>query len=423
MNDINSDPDIVVVGAGAGGLSAARTALDLGLSVAVLEAKDRVGGRVYTDFSLGVGWDPGAHWLHNADHNFFGRYAAEIGWPIDKDGWKRMSLRAKDVLDDASAEEWEAYWEAAFEAIEEAGRKGLDIPASEVIPPHPRWRVMFDSFFAALAGVEPDRTSALDNSRYDNGYNNWRIAPGYGALVARYGRGLPVALSTPVECIDWSRRRVAVDTPRGRFTCRAVIVNVSTSALAAEVIRFTPDLPVSTRDAIESVPLGEAEKVAFRLRDELVADFPRNSNVFREHRTMEHMRVQVKPLGTPVIICWANGRFARQLLDDGQDTFVDFARTTVRDVFGAEMLKGVTAQANSGWLTDPYIRGGYSCAVPGKADSRAILRQPVGDRLFFAGETTHPTAFGTVHGSYEEGVAAAQRVAALLRASVASAQD
>ena len=418
MAEIPSNPDVIVVGAGAGGLSAARTAIELGLSVAVLEAKDRVGGRVWTDMSMGVGWDPGAHWLHNAENNFFGRYAAEIGWPIDKDGWKRMSLRAKDALDDASAEEWENYWEAAFEAIEEAGRKGLDIPASEVIPPHPRWRTMFDSFFAALAGVEPDRTSALDNARYEHGYNNWRVAPGYGALVAHYGRGLPVALNTPVTRIDWSGRDVVVETARGRFTSRAVIVNASTSALAAGVIRFTPDLPHMTRDAVESVPLGEAEKAAFRVRDELVAEFPRNAHVFREHRTMEHMRVQVRPLGTPVIICWANGRFARKLMDEGQAAFMDFAEQSVRDTFGADILKGVVARAISGWVTDPYIRGGYSCALPGKAECRAVLREPVADRLFFAGETTHPTAFGTVHGAYEEGVAAAKRVAALLRAEV-----
>jgi monoamine oxidase len=354
--------------------------------------------------------------LHDAENNFFGGFADEVGWPIDKDGWKRMSLRAKDALDDSSAEEWETYWEAAFEAIEEAGRKGLDIAASEVIPPHPRWRVMFDSFFAALAGVEPDRTSALDNSRYEHGYNNWRVAPGYGALVARYGRGLPVALNTPVERIDWSGRKVIVDTQRGRFTCRAVIVNASTSALAADMIRFAPDLPTATREAIESVPLGEAEKAAFRVKDELVADFPRNAHIFIEHRTMEHMRVQVRPLGTPVIICWANGRFARKLMDAGRAAFLDFAEETVRKTFGADMLKGVAACATSDWVTDPYIGGGYSCALPGKAECRAILREPVADRLFFAGETTHPTAFGTVHGAHEEGKTAAQRVAALLRA-------
>jgi monoamine oxidase len=251
------------------------------------------------------------------------------------------------------------------------------------------------------------------------------VAPGYGALVAHYGRGLPVALSTPVERIDWSGQRVVVDTPRGRFTSRAVIVNASTSALAADMIRFTPDLPVATRDAIESVPLGEAEKAAFRVKEELLAEFPRNAHVFIEHHTMEHMRVQVKPLGTPLIICWANGRFARQLMGQGRPAFLDFARETVRKAFGAEMLNGITATAMSDWLTDPYIRGGYSCALPGKAECRAVLREPVADRLFFAGETTHPTAFGTVHGSYEEGVAAARRAAALLGAGapVASAQD
>ena len=98
----------------------------------------------------------------------------------------------------------------AFAAIEEAGAKGLDVPASDVIPPHPRWRVMFDSFFAALAGVEPDRTSALDNARYDHGDANWRVAPGYGALVAHYGRNVPVALSTPVSRIDRSGKRIEV---------------------------------------------------------------------------------------------------------------------------------------------------------------------------------------------------------------------
>jgi len=414
MADISSTPDVVVVGAGTGGLSAARTAIELGLSVAVLEAKDRVGGRVWTDTSMGVPWDPGAHWLHDAENNFFGHYAAEQGWPIDKDGWRRMSLRAKDALDDEAAEEWEAYWEAAFAAIEEAGRKGLDIPCSEVIPPHPRWRVMFDSFFAALSGVEPDRTSALDNSRYEHGYNNWRVAPGYGALVARYGRGLPVALSTPVERIDWSGRDILVETPRGRFTCRAVIINVSTSALAAGMIRFTPELPPEMRDAIDSVPLGEAEKVGFRVRDGLVAEFPRNAHIFIEHKTMEHMRYQVKPLGTPVIIAWANGRFARHLMDEGRAAMIDFAEQGLVKLFGAEMLKGVVARTTSDWLGDPFIRGGYSCALPGKAASRGIIRTPVQERIFFAGEATHPTAFGTVHGSYEEGVEAARRVAALL---------
>ena len=416
MAEISSDPDVIVVGAGAGGLAAGRTCQELGLTVAVLEAKDRVGGRVHTDDSIGVPWDPGAHWLHNAEHNFFGRYAAEHGFVLDKDGWRRMSLRARDALDDASAEEWEAYWESAFAAIEEAGAKGLDIPASDVIPPHPRWRVMFDSFFAALAGVEPDRTSALDNARYEHGDSNWRVAPGYGALVAHYGRNVPVALSTPVSRIGRSGKRIEVETPRGALACRAAIVNASTSALAEGGIRFDPPLPADLREAIESVPLGEAEKVAFRVKDELVSGFPRNSHVFIEHGTMEHMRVQVRPLGTPVIIAWANGRFARRLMDEGRAAMIDFAERTVANVFGADMLKGVVARATSNWLGDPFIRGGYSCALPGKTGCRAVLSQGMDERLFFAGETTHPTAFGTVHGAYEEGVAAAKRVAELLRA-------
>ncbi len=411
---MNANPDIVVVGAGAGGLGAARTAIELGLTVQVLEAKGRVGGRVWTDESMGVGWDPGAHWLHDASHNFFGQFAEQEGWPLDKDGWRRMSLRARDTLDERSADEWEAYWESAYDAIDRAGAQGLDVRASEVIPPHPRWRVMFDSFFAALAGVEPDRTSALDVSRYENGYNNWRVAPGYGALVAEYGRGMPVALDTPVTRIDWCGRDVRVETVKGALTCRAVVVTASTSALAEGRIAFAPDLPAATREAIEMVPLGEAEKVAFRVRDELVAEFPRNSHVFIEHSTSEHMRFQVRPLGTPVIIAWANGRFARALHGKGRAAMIDFAEQGLVRLFGADMLNGVVARATSDWLGDPFIRGGYSCALPGKAHCRAALREPLADRIFFAGETTHPTAFGTVHGARAEGETAVRRIAARL---------
>src|SRR5690606_1727315 len=130
----------------------------------------------------------------------------------------------------------EAYFDACFAAIDRAGAAGRDVAASEVIPHDARFRVMFESWYAAVSGAEPERSSTLDDARYVNG-GNWRVRPGYGALVAAYGRGLPVRLSTPVRRIRWDGGAVRVETARGRLRCRCVVVTASTTALARGALR------------------------------------------------------------------------------------------------------------------------------------------------------------------------------------------
>ena len=404
---MKSEVDVVVVGAGSAGLSAAKAILAQGRSVQILEAKDRIGGRAVTLYAApGVPWDPGAYWLHHSEDNFFAKFAAESGVQFDEmPRFSRMWSNG-GWADEASVTERDVYFDAAFEAIDKAGLAGLDIPAAEVVPPHPRFHSMFCTWYAALSGAEPQYCSALDQSRYRDGIN-LRVKPGYGALLASYGAGLPIELNCPVTRIQWGGDRISVETARGAVQCRAVVITASTTALAKGGIAFEPELPAAYRDALERLPLGTAEKVAIAFERDIFG-LPDNSHVQFEHQDEMTIRFQIKPGGYNIAIGYLAGHFAEKLEAQGTEAMVAFAEDYLTKVFGADVKYTQIGADVSHWRSDPYIGGGYSYAVPGAATMRDILKAPINERIFFAGEACSIPHFGTVNGANESGIAAAE---------------
>jgi monoamine oxidase len=410
---MNSNVDVVVVGAGSAGISAAKALLAQGRTIQIVEAKDRTGGRATTrDAAPGTPWDPGAYWLHHSEDNFFAKFAAESGVQFeDMPRFSRMWIPNDNGgawADDATMEAREAYFDAAFAAIDKAGNAGLDIAASEVVPPNPRFHNMFRTWYAALSGAEPEYCSTLDQSRYRDGLN-LRIRPGYGALLASYAMGLDVELNCPVKRIRWDGDGVSVETAKGTIAARAVVISVSTSVLARRLIAFEPELPAAYVDAIERLPLGTAEKVALAF-DRDVFDLPDNSHVQYEHQGDEGVRFQIKPGGYKIAIGYLAGHFAEQIEKQGTSAMADFAESYLVKIFGADIKHAIVGRDASHWRSDPYIGGGYSYAVPGAAGVRDLLSQPINDRLFFAGEACSIPHFGTVNGANESGFAAANAV-------------
>ena len=416
--------DLIVVGAGAAGLAAVRRARELGLSVIVLEAKDRIGGRAHTEAAFGVPWDRGAHWLHNTACNPFVRFADAFGFAYEPapaprrvwaDGWADAALEA----------ELDAYYARAFAAVVAAGAAGLDVPAALVIPPHPRFRAMFDTLLAAFAGVDPDRLSTRDYARYENEGGNWRVVDGYGALLARYGEGLPVTLGTPVLRIRWGGRDVSVETGRGILEGRTAVVTASTSVLAAGGIGFDPPLPARKQEALAAVPLGAANKVAIGLAPGRFGP----EDCYRlhiEHRSPQACLFEFRSFGRDLAQGYLAGRFAAELEAAGAAAMADFAVGQLVEVFGTGLRKHVRGVATTAWCGDAEIRGGYSCALPGQADLRRRLAEPLAERVFFAGEACSLAAYGTVHGAALTGTATAEAIASELqrpRAGVATRAD
>lgn len=415
MTEPLSDYDIAVVGAGAAGLAAARTAIDLGFRTVVLEAKDRVGGRAYTESaSLGHAFDHGCRWLHSASRNPFVGIARRLGYAPALEQRVRQVYLGDRRADEAETADWLAFALRNFQAMEDAGRAGRDIPASAAIERGGRWTALFDAWCAMLTAFNPDAVSTVDYARYVDTKENWVVPQGFGALIAHYGAGLPVTLNAPVGRVGWGGRGVKLETARGTVRCAAAIVTVSTAVLAGGTMRFDPALPGWKQEAIAAVPMGAANKVGFSFRRDVFGDPPGRFSIFSSDKA-DAMHFHVRPCGDPVIGAYVGGRVSDALEKDGRAAMIALARDGLKDIFGAEIEKEITGTVATAWRSDPAIGGGYSGARAGQAHRRADLARPLADRLFFAGEATSIDFYSTAHGAYLSGVAAAEAAGAAVR--------
>ncbi len=422
---IPSDPDVVVVGAGAAGIAAATTLRELGRSCVVLEAGSRVGGRAFTDAaSLGAPFDHGASWLHEAEANPLTPLARQLGFTLHDDGGRRRDLLLCQGRP-ATPEEHAAHdaacqaWEAAAEAY--AARGGPDIPLADAVPRGGFWDATASHWFGALInGTEAERTSLQDYVATALGGLDLLVAEGLGRLVARLAEGLPVVLRAPVERVRWDGAGVTVEGPRGSLRARGCIVTVSTGVLAAGRIRFDPALPASVQEAIAGLPLGLLSKVALRAIGEDRLDLPAFSRLGRQvegpgDRPMSWL---LWPFGRDHAIGFIGGEAAWELAREGPEAAEAYARAELARYFGAARVARAFAPGAvvTRWAEDPLFLGAYSYARVGQAGARATLRDAAlaGGRLRFAGEACHTRYAGTVGGAWDSGAMAARALVAAL---------
>jgi monoamine oxidase len=416
----SSSVDVVIVGAGAAGLGAARTARELGLEFLVLEAMDRIGGRAFTDMeTFGVPWDKGCHWLHSADVNPMRVLGDEYGWryrsePVD---W-RLHIGGR-WLTEAEEQQIVDALERQFALIRERGAAGEDRPIAEIADLNGPDSLVLKNIVAAEWGFAVKDVSAADYAAYRDTDKNWPVHDGYGALVARHAQGIPVSLSTPVSRIDWGGQRVKVETDKGTIDAAAVVVTASTTALAASVIDFFPELPVKKQEAFDAVPLGNANKVGFWL-DGGLEEMPDHCGAVAQLSADAAMSFQIKPFGWSMANGYLAGEAGRALEREGAAAMIDAGLSALVSMFGSGIRKHFVKTACSTWDHEPYIRGGYGAARPGYARKRADLATPIADKVFFAGEATSPDFFSTCHGAHMTGIAVAEHVARVLGKSGAA---
>lgn len=403
-----SHVDVAIVGAGAAGLAAARTLENSALSVLILEARDRIGGRSHTTIlENNIVFDVGCEWLHSANKNSFVTIANELDFVIDKTRprWREQSLNLgfpPEQRDDflKAMDEFDARVEAASGLPE-------DTAASKWLEPGNRWNPQIDAISTYINGCELDRVSTYDFDAYEDTGENWRLSKGYGALIAAYGAPCKVALNTQVTLIDHSGPRIRIDTSRGTLTADKIIITAPTDLLANESIRFQPALAEKIA-AAAGLPLGLADKVMLALDDP--ESLPRDGHLYGAVDRTATGSYHLRPLGLPCISGFFGGTFARQLEDAGEGALAAQAIDELVALVGADFRKKVRPIGESRWAHDRFALGSYSHALPGHADDRATLAEPVNDRLFFAGEATSPNFFTTAHGAQESGVRAAKEV-------------
>ena len=403
-----TDPDVIILGAGAAGLGAARRLAAAGVPVRVVEARNRPGGRAFTARDpSGLPIELGCAWLHSADENELCGLALQYGLTIDRTvpPWRtQMNGVGFPAADQA---DFHAALGRFFGRLHEAGEAPADQPADRLLDPGGRWNPLFDAISTYMNGVELHRVSVRDFRNYHDTGVNWRIVEGYSSLMACLSTGLDITLECPASLIDHSGLQVRIETPRGDVHARTVIVTVPTDVLSAGALQFRPALPDEV-EAAAVLPLGLADKLYLGL--DKAEEFPKDSHLYGALDRVQTCSYHVRPFGRPLIEVYSGGRFARELEAEGEAAFANFAIGQLASLLGGGIRKRLHPIAATAWGRDPYARGSYSHAMPGHADARAVLAAPVDARLFFAGEACMVHDFSTAHGAYRSGVAAADAV-------------
>jgi monoamine oxidase len=405
--------DVVIVGAGAAGIAAARRITAAGRRCVVVEAADRVGGRCFTDTrTFGVPFDRGAHWLRMADINPAAKLAGAAQlevYPAPPGQKLRIGRR---FAREGEMEDFLAALVRANRAIGEAARGKSDISCAQALP-----RDLGDmrppvEFVLGPFGTSKDlaEISAYDFARAAERDTDAFCRQGLGTLLARLADGLPVLLSTAVTTIiTWGRSSLAVRTTKGGYQANAVIVTASTGVLAAGKIKFEPALPRRHADAIARLPLGSYDHIALELEGNPLG-LQRDDLVFEKATSNRTAALLANVSDTSLSLIAVGGRFGAGLAAQGEAAMTGFAVDWLADLFGADVKKAVRRRAATGWAKEPWVLGASSAAAVGAQASRRILMEPIGTRIYFAGEASHETLFGTVNGAWESGERAADAI-------------
>jgi monoamine oxidase len=408
-----TDVDVVIVGAGCAGLAAARRLRASGVTFRMVEAMDRIGGRAWTTTTdFGIPFDVGCAWLHAADRNPFFPEAQAAGWTLQHHDMALDHLwfgkRRATPAEMATEREAEAVLALCIERHKGAGDR-----LSTVVEGCHALRVSATFAGPMDFGADDDEISVADFRSAAELDPNYFTKEGFGSLIHRWGADVPVSLSTPVRRIRWGGPGVTVETDKGTLRAKAVIVTVSTGVLAFEDIAFDPPLPEAHQEAVFDLPMGLLTKVPVQIEGTRLGLQPFD-DVLMERHARHDVFFLAFPFDTDLMVGFVGGDFAWEMEAAGRAAAVDFITDRLVDMFGAEVRRAVRRGAMTNWGGERHVRGGYAAARPGKAEARAILAEPVADRLWFAGEALAGGLKQTAGGARLSGEAVAGKVALCL---------
>ncbi len=402
------EADIVVIGAGAAGIAAARRIMVANRKVIVVEAAGQIGGRCQTDIStFDVPFDRGARWMHNPETNPMIKLARSAGLEImtaptgQKIRIGRRNARAGET------EEFLAALVRANRAIDEASRKG-DVACASVLPKDlGDWAGTAEFVLGAnFTGKDLKDVSVGDKVRAQDRNTAIACRQGLGTLIEKLGEQVPLSLSTPASRIAWGSRDVTVETPSGKIAARAAIVTVSSNVLAAGNIKFAPDIPKRTLDAAAKLSLGSYDRIALQMPGNPLG-LARDDIIIEQSNSTRTALLYANMGSSSLCAIDVAGSFGRDLSAQGEKAMIAFATEWLTKLFGSDAAAAVKKSSATRWNAAPYALGAMSAAGPGGQASRKVLTEPIGC-VYLAGEATHETLWGTIDGAWESGERAAE---------------
>jgi monoamine oxidase len=422
--------DVLIIGAGAAGLAAWRELHSSGLSAAVLEARDRIGGRILTDHSTPLPVELGAEFVHGKP---------KATWSIlEKAHFKVVeSSDTRLVSGKGGLRPYPAYWK-----IIEKVNKQID-PSEEIsydrflatAEASPFEKLVAKSYVEGFNAARAELISVSAVATADQaaaeveGTRQFRLTAGYGSLIDWLAAGLPsesLYLQTAVREIRWQRGHVEVvaDCAHREVTFLAprLVVTVPLGMLQLPpgthgAIQFVPPLP-QKEAALQHLQVGHVIKLMIRFKERFWKIHGQLAFVISFDEEIPTWWTQ-EPLTSNVLTGWAGGAAAEKLLNLSRDELVDRAVGSLGRIFGKDELwlrERIDGIYYHDWSKDPFSRGAYSYPKVGGLKAAQTLAEPVNDTIFFAGEATDfQGANGTVHAALDSGISAAREIAGASR--------
>ena len=217
-------------------------------------------------------------------------------------------------------------------------------------------------------------------------------------------------LNNVVTNIDWSRKYVAVETNIGTIQTRSVLLTVSTGVLAGGRIKFVPQLPVEKVESFHAISMGFYDHIALLFSEDV---FGLGADGYVLHKIGADGKgfgTLTNASGTGLAYCDVGGAFAQELARESERARIDYMLGELSLMLGSDITRSFVRGSATSWGTDPWSLGSYASAEPGRFAMREVLRQPVAEKIYFAGEACHKVRWGTVNGAYLSGQETARRI-------------
>lgn len=416
----------LVIGAGLAGLAAAWELRRHGHEVVVLEARDRIGGRIWTsdqwpDWPL----DLGATWIHGVNGNPITGLADGLQasrWVTSYERTVTYNTSGR-LLTQPEEAQLENIRKQVFNALRKAQDLDEDVSirqavtsleqASKTAPQATRFLN-----FCLSGNIEQEYSGSahhLSAHWYDSvkefGGDDALFAQGFRVITDFLARGIHVELSQAVQEIHWRQSEVRAITQTTEFVADSVVVTLPLGVLQSSAVHFQPALSSEKRNAIAKLGMGVLNKCYLRFpRAFWPHDVDWLEYVSAPHGEWTEWVSFQRAAQVPILLGFNAADRGREIEAWSDEQIVESALQTLKTIFGANIPQPIDYQITR-WATDPFARGAYSYNAFGSTpEMRSALATPLNKQLFFAGEATSKDYFGTAHGAYLSGLRAAQNV-------------
>jgi monoamine oxidase len=413
---------VLVVGAGIAGLAAAQKLKNKGFTVTILEAQNRIGGRIHTSLDTGVPFDEGASWIHGISGNPISNLANLAGAAIrttDDDSYVCVDINGSRYSD-SDYQRKQRNFERMLETLSERGAIGTSFQTvfNQNYPNEAQdrlWKFFISSYLTFDTGDLDQLSSRYYNEGEVFGGAEAILPQGYQALTDYLAQGQDIRLQERLTSLDYQSNKVKAQTASGQtFEADYAVVTLPLGVLKRNQIAFSPDLPTHKKEAIAKVGYNCVNKFLLTWENAFWENKDYLSYTPNEVDKYNYF-VNLHKFGTPkpALLTFAYAEAARQTESLSDAQIVGEIMTHLRVMYGNDIPEP-TAFARTRWQSNPYSYGGYSfTALQTEMHHFDDLAQDLQKRVFFAGEHTHKEYFSTAHGAYLSGIREADKIIGL----------